>query len=119
MKPTLYHYTGCGTCKKARAFLARLGVEVEAIDLVEKPPTQKKLAEIHARAGLPIRKLFNVSGQSYRAGGFKEKLETMSEKEAIAALAADGKLIKRPILVTEREVLVGFDEARWKAALGA
>lgn len=119
MKPTLYHYTGCGTCKKARAFLARLGVEVEAIDLVEKPPTQKKLAEIHARSGLSIRKLFNVSGQSYRAGGFKEKLETMSEKEAIAALAADGKLIKRPILVTEREVLVGFDEARWKAALGA
>jgi arsenate reductase (glutaredoxin) len=114
---TLYHYPGCSTCKKARAFLAKKGVEVRAIDLVEEPPSAKVLADVLALSGLELKKLFNVSGQSYRQGGFKEKLPGMSEKQALAALAADGKLIKRPILRMGDVALVGFDEEAWTAAL--
>jgi arsenate reductase (glutaredoxin) len=119
MRPTLYHYPGCITCKKARAFLARHGVDVVAVDIVESPPSQKLLGDVLARAGVDVKKLFNVSGQSYRQGGFKEKLPAMTEKQALAALARDGKLIKRPILITERVSLVGFDEKAWIAALSS
>ena len=112
-QPKLYHYPGCSTCRKARAFLAAAGVEVEAIDIVEHPPSARELAEVLARSGLPLKKLFNVSGQSYREGGFKEKLPSMTEAEALAALAADGKLIKRSILISSERALVGFDQDAW------
>jgi arsenate reductase (glutaredoxin) len=117
MKPTLYHYPGCSTCKKARAFLSKHGVEVVAVDIVESPPSQQVLGDVLARAGVDVKKLFNVSGQSYRQGGFKEKLPDMTGKQALAALARDGKLIKRPLLIAERVTLVGFDEKAWTAAL--
>jgi arsenate reductase (glutaredoxin) len=119
MSALLYHYPGCSTCKKARAFLTKHGVQFELVDLVASPPNQNRLSEILERSGLELKKLFNVSGQSYREGGFKDKLPAMTEKQALAALAADGKLIKRPILVTERAVLVGFDEKAWSDALSA
>ena len=75
------------------------------------------LKKLWKTSGLPLRKLFNTSGQSYRQGGFKQKLETMSDDEALAALAADGKLIKRPLLDAGNTVLVGFKEADYEAAL--
>lgn len=118
MAVTFYHYAGCGTCKKARKWLDAHGVGYRAVDLVATPPSKEELRRLWKRSGLPVRKLFNTSGQSYRAGGFKEKLESMSDDEALDALAADGKLIKRPILDGGSYVLVGFDEGQYEERLG-
>lgn len=114
----LYHYAGCSTCRKARAFLTAKGLTPTLIDLVDTPPSAKTLADLHTRSGQPLKKFFNTSGQSYRDGGFSARLPEMDEKAQLAALAADGKLVKRPILDTGRSVLVGFSEAAWTEALG-
>jgi len=118
-----YHYKGCGTCRKARKFLDLLdlgGASVEAVDLVAESPDAGTLEGLWRRSGLPLRRFFNTSGQSYRQGGFKDRLDAMSEAEQLAALAADGKLVKRPILdLGDAGVLVGFREAEWTAALAA
>lgn len=118
MTVKVYQYPKCGTCRKALKWLDAHGVDYETIDITEKPPSKSALMKHWKASGLPLRKLFNTSGQSYRQGGFKEKLETMSDGEAIDALAADGKLIKRPIVIGDDFVLVGFDEARYEAAFG-
>lgn len=115
--PFFYHYPACGTCRKATKWLAANGVAVQAIHIVENPLTAAQLGAIASAANVPIRKLFNTSGHSYRDGGFKDRLGTMSEAEMLAALEADGKLIKRPLLVVPDSIaLVGFDEAAYAAA---
>ena len=76
-----------------------------------------ELTEWHARSGLPLKRFFNTSGQKYAALGLKDKLASMSPDEQYALLASDGMLVKRPILVTEDTVLVGFKEAQWQALL--
>ena len=92
------------------------GVKYEATDLIARPISAQKLKDLHERSGLPIAKFFNTSGESYRAGNFKAKLASMSLAQALEALAADGKLVKRPICDTGRAVLVGFDESAYAAA---
>jgi arsenate reductase (glutaredoxin) len=113
----VYHYHKCGTCKKALKWLALRGVQVRLIDIVETPPTLNKLKRAVKSSGLPVAKLFNTSGQSYRAGNYKRRLETMTDAEALTALSQDGKLIKRPLVFGDDFVLVGFREddyaARW------
>jgi len=116
-KATLYHYPNCSTCRKARKWLEANDVEVQLIDIVKAPPTADELSQLWESSGLPLRKLFNTSGQSYRNGGFKDKLKTMGEAESLAALAADGKLIKRPILQAGSVVLVGFSEDAYASSL--
>jgi arsenate reductase len=118
VKVTVYHYPNCSTCKKALKWLDAHGVEQERIDIVASPPSESTLRRIWKASGLPIAKLFNTSGQSYRQGGFKEKLPAMTEAEALAALAADGKLIKRPLVDGGTFAIVGFDEARFTRELG-
>lgn len=113
---TVYHYPACSTCKKAIKWLKEHGVEHQLVDIVEKPPSQKLLTAILKETGLPVTKLFNTSGQLYREGGYKERLQTMSEKEAVSELASHGKLIKRPLVVGEGAHLVGFKEAEYEAA---
>jgi len=115
----VYQYPKCSTCRKALKWLDEHGVEYAATDLVASPPSTSTLRDLHARSGLPIARFFNTSGESYRAGGFKARLAGMTEREAISALAADGKLIKRPILDTGSAVLVGFHEATYAASLKA
>ncbi|HEY4179358.1 MAG TPA: arsenate reductase family protein [Kofleriaceae bacterium] len=117
MALTIYQYPNCSTCKKAIGWLKANGVAHTLVDIVKAPPNEKQLASAQKKAGVPVKKLFNVSGESYRAGGYKDKLATMTDAQAIAALAKDGKLIKRPLAVGDSAVLVGFDEAAWKAAL--
>lgn len=117
MAVTLYHYGGCSTCRRARKHLAARGVEPELVDLVEAPPSKSRLRALWKASGQPLKKLFNTSGQSYRSGGFKERLAAMTVEDQLAALAADGKLIKRPILDTGDAVLIGFREAEYDAAL--
>jgi arsenate reductase len=111
----VYHYAKCSTCRKARAFLDGKGITYDAVDIVLQPPSQKQLKEAMKRSGLPIKKMFNTSGQSYREGKFGERLAELSESQALAALAADGKLIKRPLVLGDDFALVGFDAAAYQA----
>ena len=108
MTVQVYQYPKSSTCRKALKWLDEHGVDYAATDITAKPPSKTALKRIWKASGLPLRKLFNTSGQSYRGGGFKEKLPTMSEDEQLAALAADGKLIKRPLVVGDDFALVGF-----------
>lgn len=114
----VYQYPNCSTCRKAVKFLREAGIAFELQDIVNDPPSKAQLKKAHALSGQPLKKLFNTSGQSYRNGGFKEKLPAMSDDEAFGALAADGKLIKRPLLIDDGLVLVGFREPDWREALG-
>src|ERR1700759_857587 len=98
-KLRVYPYPPCSTCKKALKWLAAHGIEFESIHIVEHPPSKAELREALKGAGIPLKKLFNTSGASYRDGGFGEKLQTMTKVEAIEALAKDGKLIKRPVVL--------------------
>lgn len=117
MPLVVYHYPGCSTCRKALAWLRANAIAFEPIDIVHAPPSAAVLERAAELAGAPLKKLFNVAGESYRAGNYKAKLPTMTDAQAFAALAADGKLIKRPLAIGDGVALVGFDEAAWKAAL--
>jgi len=116
MKPTIYQYPACSTCRKALKWLDAKGIAYDTVHIVDKPPSEKLLKKALA-AGVPLKKLFNTSGESYKAGNFKDKLPAMTEAEAVKALAADGKLIKRPFVVAGDVVLTGFDEEAWQAEL--
>lgn len=119
MKKTLVlSYAGCGTCKKALQWLDAKKVAVEVRPIVDEPPTKAELEAWVKQSGKPLAKWLNTSGQSYRALGGKAHFEGLSEAEVRQALAADGKLVKRPVLVRGSTVLVGFDEAEWAKALG-
>jgi arsenate reductase len=115
MKPKVYQYSKCSTCRKALAFLDARGVDYDAVDIVEQPPSKKELRKAQRLAGAPLKKLFNTSGQSYRQGGFGERLAALSDDEAFDALSADGKLIKRPLVLGDDYAIFGFDEAAYKA----
>jgi arsenate reductase len=109
-KPKVFQYPKCSTCRKALKWLGDHGIAYDQTDLVATPPNLTTLRDLHKRSGLPIAKLFNTSGESYRAGNYKARLAKMTDSEALAALAADGKLIKRPILDAGNHVIVGFQE---------
>lgn len=115
--PTLFHYPNCSTCRKARKWLDANGVEVKLVDIVQAPPSKTTLAQVKKLADVEVRKLFNTSGQSYRQGGWKDKLPDLSQDEALTALAADGKLIKRPILLGSDYALVGFKADAYEETL--
>jgi arsenate reductase len=118
MATHVYQYPKCSTCRRALAWLERRGVEITKSDLVVDRIPLAKLKDLHRRSGLPIAKLFNTSGESYRAGGFKDRLPTMTDAEALEALAADGKLVKRPIVDSGTAVLVGFDDEAYARRFG-
>jgi arsenate reductase len=113
----VYQYPNCSTCRKALKWLAAQGIEHRAIDIVAEPPSVAVLSRVLELAGVEPRKLFNVSGQSYRQGDWKQRMATVGRAETLAALAADGKLIKRPIVIGDDFALVGFDPQTWAAAL--
>ncbi|HTV22202.1 MAG TPA: arsenate reductase family protein [Polyangiaceae bacterium] len=116
---TVYHYPKCSTCRNALRWLDAHGIRHERIDIVQTPPSSALLGRVLEQSGAPIARLFNTSGQSYREGNYKERLKQMSRSEALAALAADGKLIKRPLVVASDVALIGFDADEYEAALGA
>lgn len=113
----MIEHPGCSTCKKAAAWLMENGVAFERRDIRLQNPTAGELQAWVTVSGLPLRRFFNTSGQKYRALGLKEKLDTMPEKEQLALLAEDGMLVKRPLLLFDGKVLVGFRCAEWQAAL--
>ncbi len=107
------HYANCSTCKKARAWLRDNAISVTERPIVDEPPSKAELGKWIPASGLPIRKWLNTSGQSYRAIG-KVKIDAMSDAQLIEALAKDGKLVKRPVLVDGNRVFVGFDPERYE-----
>jgi arsenate reductase len=109
-KTKVFQYPKCSTCRKALKWLGDHGIAYDQTDLVATPPNLTTLRDLHKRSGQPIAKLFNTSGESYRAGNYKARLAKMTDSEALAALAADGKLIKRPIVDAGNHVLIGFQE---------
>ena len=110
-------YPKCTTCQKARAWLEARGLPAEVRDIKTQNPTEAELRRWHALSGLPLKRFFNTSGLQYKALGLKDKLPEMSQEEQLDLLATDGMLVKRPILVGDDVVLVGFRQAEWEAAL--
>jgi arsenate reductase (glutaredoxin) len=115
----VYQYPKCSTCRNALRWLDAHGVAYESIDIVASPPPAPLLERVLSRTGLPLQRLFNTSGQSYREGNYRERLQHMSRSEALAALAADGKLIKRPLVLGPDLALVGFDPDAYESTLGS
>ena len=110
-------YPPCSTCQKAKKWLDDHGIEYIARHIKEDNPTAAELREWVARSGLPLKRFFNTSGLQYKALALKDKLPGMSEEEQYALLATDGMLVKRPIVVGDDFVLVGFKEADWEKQL--
>lgn len=110
-------YPPCSTCRKAKKWLDDNGVCYSARHIKEENPSYEELAQWVQASGLPIKKFFNTSGQVYRDLNLKERLPEMSQEEQLRLLASDGMLVKRPLLILENKVLVGFQEAQWQEAL--
>ena len=111
-------YPKCSTCKKAKAWLDAHGVAYTDRHIVEDNPTAEELAGWHAKSGLPLRRFFNTSGMLYRERNVKALLDAgMGDEEAFVLLAENGMMVKRPIVVGDDFVLVGFKEAEWEQTL--
>ena len=110
-------YPKCTTCQKAKKWLDDNGIEYELRDIKTDNPTLDELTLWHEKSGLPLRKFFNTSGLLYKSMELKDKLPGMSEEEMLQLFATDGMLVKRPLLVGEDFVLVGFKEADWAEKL--
>ena len=116
---TVYTYANCDSCRRALKWLRAEGLEFVEKPIRETPPSLAELKAMLAAQGGELRKLFNTSGLDYRAQGLGAKLPTMTEAAALTLLAGNGNLVKRPFLWRPPDGvgLVGFDEARWRAAL--
>jgi len=110
-------YPKCTTCQKARKWLDDNKIEYELRNIKFDNPTLDELKEWYAKSGLPLKKFFNTSGLLYKSLDLKNKLPAMSEDEMLKLLASDGMLVKRPLLVGDDFVLVGFKESEWSAKL--
>lgn len=107
-------YPKCTTCQKAKKWLDDNKIEYELRDIKLDNPTLEELTEWYKKSGLPLKKFFNTSGLLYKSLELKDKLPTMTEEEMLNLLSTDGMLVKRPLLIGEVFVLVGFKEAEWK-----
>ena len=110
-------YPKCTTCQKARKWLDDNKIEYELRDIKLDNPKLDELTEWYKKSGLPLKRFFNTSGLLYKSLDLKNKLLTMSEEEMLNLLATDGMLVKRPLLIGDSFVLVGFKEAEWSAVL--
>ena len=106
-------YPKCTTCQKAKKWLDESGISYEMRDIKSDNPSFDELREWHSKSGLPLKKFFNTSGLLYKSMELKTKLPSMSEDEMLTLLSTDGMLVKRPILVGDDFVLVGFKEVEW------
>lgn len=110
-------YPKCSTCRKAKAWLDDRGIDYVDRHIVEDNPTADELRTWNEMSGLPLRRFFNTSGMLYRDMQLKDKLPDMSVDEQLDLLASNGMLVKRPLVVLDDTVLVGFREKEWEAAL--
>lgn len=110
-------YPPCSTCKKAKKWLDDHGVSYEARHIKEQNPTASELKEWYEKSGLELKKFFNTSGMKYKELGLKDKLPNMSDEEKLELLGTDGMLVKRPLMIGNDFVLVGFKEKEWEERL--
>ena len=110
-------YPRCTTCKKAQKWLDEKGIGYTFRDIKEENPSYDELKTWYKKSGLDIKRFFNTSGQLYKSMSLKDKLPAMSEEEKLRLLSTDGMLVKRPILVSDEAVLVGFKEREWANTL--
>lgn len=110
-------YEKCSTCKRAKRWLDEHGLSYEDRPIKEEHPSAAELKEWRVKSGLPLKRFFNTSGMLYREMQLKDKLPGMSDEEQYELLASDGMLVKRPIVVTDDAVLVGFREKEWEETL--
>lgn len=106
-------YPKCSTCKKAKKWLDEHEIVYTDRHIVEENPSYEELKDWYQRSELPLKKFFNTSGMLYKEMKLKDKLPVMSEEEQLKLLATNGMLIKRPLVVKEDTVLIGFKEAEW------
>ena len=117
MKHIFLCYPKCTTCQKAKKWLDDRGISYEMRDIKLENPSYEELKKWHAQSALPLKRFFNTSGLLYKSMGLKDKLGAMGEDEQYRLLAQDGMLVKRPILIGDSFVLVGFREAEWEAQM--
>ena len=110
-------YPKCTTCQKAKKWLDDHKIEYAFRDIKLERPTFEELTEWYQKSGLPLKKFFNTSGLLYKSLNLKNKLPTMTDDEMLELLATDGMLVKRPLLICDGFVLVGFREVEWDAKL--
>ena len=115
---TFVCYPKCTTCQKARKWLDENQIAYEFRDIKTDNPTFDEISAWHQISGLPLRKFFNTSGLLYKSMDLKNKLTAMSEEEMLKLLSTDGMLVKRPLVIGEGFVLVGFKEAEWAGKFG-
>lgn len=114
MSVLFLEYPKCTTCKKAKAWLESNAVAFEDRHIVEQNPTVEELKAWWEKSGLPLKKFFNTSGLLYKELKLKDKIPTMTEEEQIELLSTNGMLVKRPLIIGDDFVLVGFKEAEWE-----
>lgn len=110
-------YPKCTTCKRAFKFLKDLGIEFEDRNIVENNPSKEELLEWMDKSGLEIKKFFNTSGKLYKEMNLKDRVKDMTKEEAASLLSTNGMLVKRPILIKDDIILVGFKEDSYREAL--
>lgn len=115
---TFVCYPKCTTCQRARKWLDDNQIEYDLRDIKTENPGYEELSAWYKLSGLPLKKFFNTSGLLYKSMALKDKLPGMSEQELLRLLATDGMLVKRPLLLGDDFVLVGFKEAEWESKLG-
>lgn len=115
--PKLYYYKKCSTCIKAVKFLKEHAIAVELIDITTVAPSQSELRQMLSFYADDLKKLFNTSGVQYRELKMKDKIATLSTDAAMALLAGNGKLVKRPFFLSQTVGIVGFKESLWQSAL--
>lgn len=107
-------YPKCSTCKKAKEWLINNNIEYKDRNIVEDNPSAEELRKWYEKSNLPLKKFFNTSGMLYKEFKLKEKLPEMSEQEQIDLLATNGMLVKRPLIISDDIILVGFKEKEWE-----
>lgn len=117
MKNIFLWYPKCTTCQKAKKWLENNNIQFEERHIVESNPSKQELEEWIKKSDYEIKKFFNTSGLKYKELNLKEKLPNMSEDEKIELLASDGMLVKRPIVISDNSIFVGFKEKEWENKL--
>ena len=114
----IYCYPKCTTCQRAIKWLNSKAVEYQIIDIKENNPDKETLRSLWQKSGLELKKFFNTSGLLYKQMQLSQKLAAMTDEQKLDLLSSDGMLVKRPILITQETVLVGFKESEWNDAIG-
>ena len=114
MKTLFIEYPKCSTCQKAKKWLEQNKIEFEDRHILENNPTKEELKKWIKQSGYDIKKFFNTSGMKYKELNLKEKLPNMTDDEKIEVLSTDGMLVKRPLIITDDSILVGFREKEWE-----